>query len=230
MSGFFGRALKSNPFLYRSVITGIISLSIESIFSRANNISVYTLLRKEYSQHFGFNEEEVTEILERSMLTVELPEVRKWYNGYKFGDLVVYNPWSIVNFVKTRSFGPYWVNTSDDQLFKYLLVHLSLDVKEDLEMLLKGETIEKYVDEYIITRDFGKAENSIWSLLVSTGYLKVIEQCLTQKGLKCKLGIPNYELRRLYRQIIEEWFSSESGTKTTLLNILFLQKFLVLEK
>ena len=210
MRGCLGIALKDNDYLYRSVITGRIAKG--SLFSGVNYLSVYSLLQNEYSQHFGFTEEEVYDILKRSNLDDKLDEVRKWYNGYQVGKSVVYNPCSIVNFAKSKGiFGGYWVNASDNILIRDLLLCSGPEVKLDLDKLLKEEPIEKFIDENATFGDLRQSESSIWSLFFSSGYLKVKEQHLIEADLKCTLDIPNYEVRRLYVQVIFELLSNGQG-------------------
>jgi len=212
MRGFLGSVLKTNPYLHRSVITGILRVAKESLFSGVNNLRVYSLLQTRYGEHFGFTEEEVIEILRQSDLAEHLDEVREWYNGYQAGSFVVYNPWSIANYVGNKGrLDAYWVNTSDNQLIKNLLIRSSAEVKDQFEQLLQEQPIEKFIDEHTAFGDLREGEATIWSLLFMSGYLKVKEQHQTEQDLKCKLDIPNYEVRRLYRQIIEQWLSNGHG-------------------
>lgn len=214
MRVLLGKALKGNPYLQKSVITGILRVSKESIFSGLNNLEVYSLLRQEYAEHFGFTEEEVSELLKRFHLEKESDSIKEWYNGYRIGDTTVYNPWSIASCLKYRGvLEPYWVNTSDNQLIRDLLIQSSNSFKSQFEQLLKGEPIERLVDEHMIFEDLRKNESAVWSLLLMTGYLKVISKRRTDDGIYCMLAIPNQEVRNLYQQIIKQWLSNGYGVE-----------------
>jgi len=205
-------ALKGNPYLFRGVLTGILRVSKESLFSGLNNLEVYSLLRSEYGQFFGFTEPETEDLLKKANLEHTLPEIKHWYNGYQSGEIIVYNPWSIVNCIKRQgAIELYWVNTSDNILVKKLLSNASQGFKEQLEFLLNGDSIERIIDENIVFGDLKTNESAIWSLLVMTGYLKVSTRHYTEQGSKCQLKIPNQEVRSLYRNIIEQWLSNGFG-------------------
>lgn len=212
MRSLLGQSLKGNPYLQRSIITGILRVSKESIFSGVNNLEVYTLLRREYGQHFGFTEEEVSTLLKKFDLEKEAESIRDWYNGYQIGGTTVYNPWSIANCLKRRGeLAPYWVNTSDNQLIRDLLVQSSSRFKSQFEQLLQGTPVDRIVDEHMVFEDLRKNESGVWSLMLMTGYLKVISQRRTDDGLYCELAIPNQEVRNLYQQIIKQWLSNGYG-------------------
>ena len=212
MRGMFGAALKNNPYLNKAVITGILRVAKESLFSGVNNLKVYSLLRDEYSEHFGFTEQEVDKILKKSNLSEKAAEIKEWYNGYQFGNTIIYNPWSIANCVKrTGELDPYWVNTSDNQLIKDLLKKSPLKFKEDFEGLVAGECIEKLIDEQLAFQYLNNNPDALWSLLLMAGYLKPVDLRKTDQGVFAKLSIPNREVRNLYRQIIEQWLSNGYG-------------------
>ncbi len=214
MRHLFSAALKSNPYLYRAVLTGILRISKESLFSGLNNLEVYSLLRSEYGQYFGFTEEEVGLLLKESGLEIKLEEVREWYNGYQVGNTVVYNPWSIVNCIKRKGLlQPYWVNTSDNILVKDLLTRSSTKFKHEFELLLEDKVVAKFIDENFVFSELKAKEKeaAVWSLLLMTGYLKVISSEETLQGTLCQLKIPNLEIRNLYRKIIELWLSNGKG-------------------
>jgi len=136
---FFGAALKTNPYLHKAVLTGILRISKESLFSDLNNVEVYSLLRSEYGEYFGFTEEEVKQLLAKAKLNQDINAVREWYNGYLIGGkITVYNPWSIVNCIKRKGeLQPYWVNTSDNTLIKQLLIQSSADLKRNSKYCYK---------------------------------------------------------------------------------------------
>jgi len=212
---FFSTTLKTNPYLHRAVITGILRVAKESLFSGLNNLAVYSPLCAEYSEHFGFTEAEVNDLLRSENLDKQAPEIQRWYNGYQIGNTILYNPWSIANCLKQKGMlQPYWVNTSDNALIKDLLLASSTDFKSQFELLLSGQPIEKLIDENIVFGDLKKNETAVWSLLLMTGYLKVIAQQRTERGLLlCRLATPNQEIHSLYRQIIEQWLSNGHGVE-----------------
>lgn len=212
MRGTLGAALKNNPSLNKAVITGILRVAKESLFSGINNLEVYSLLRSEYSEHFGFTEYEVDKILTKSNLTDKAEEIRDWYNGYQIGQTVIYNPWSIANCVKQNgNTSPYWINTSDNQLIKDLLKKSPLKFKQDFEALISGSAIEKLIDEQMTFQYLNNNSEATWSLLLMAGYLKPAASRETDQGVFVKLAIPNREVRNLYRQIIEQWLSNGYG-------------------
>lgn len=205
---FLGAALKDNPYLFKAVLTGILRISKESLFSGLNNIEVYPLTRPAYSSYFGFTEEEVSALLKKVNLTGEASAIRNWYNGYRVGDTIIYNPWSIINCIKQEGeLQPYWINTSDNILIKELLIHSSTDFKRQFESLLQNVPIETIVDDHLVLQYLNANETAIWTLFLMAGYLKVVEKRRTDQGLVCTVAIPNREVRNLYRQIIETWLS-----------------------
>jgi len=150
----------------------------------------------------------VKNILKEYEITFELEEVRRWYNGYIFGEEVIYNPWSILNYVKNFEDGykAYWVNTSSNDLVKKLLTKGGEAVKQDLENLITGGEIIKVVNEDIVMQEIDKGTDNIWSFLLFSGYLKVVKKELRMGELICNLKIPNLEVKYLYKQIILSWF------------------------
>ena len=212
MRGLLGSVLKTNPYLNRAVITGILRVAKESLFSGVNNLEVYSLLRSEYGQYFGFTEEEMNQLLKKATLGENSKEIKDWYNGYQVGNTVVYNPWSVANCIKQKGeLQPYWVNTSDNQLIRNILVRSSTGFKEQFELLLQDKPVEQLIDENTVFGDLQVNESAAWSLLLMAGYLKVISQRRTAQGLWCTLAIPNKEVKDLYRQIIEQWLSNGHG-------------------
>lgn len=213
MRGLFVEGFKTNDSLNRAVITGILRIAKESLFSGVNNLKVYSVLNKEYSEHFGFTEPEVGSILKQSHLQDQLPEVQKWYNGYQVGKTIIYNPWSIVNFVHDQEFKPYWVNTSDNQLIRTLLTRSSDEFKEQFESLLQEKPIEKLISEHTVFSDLTTNTEAAWSLLLMSGYLKVTSHRASRDGTLYTLAIPNWEVRSLYQQIIKTWLSGTHGVQ-----------------
>ncbi len=215
MRGMFGMTLKSNPYLDRAMITGILRVAKESMFSGLNNLKVFSALNANYSEHFGFTESEVENILVQAGLSEKSAEIRAWYNGYQIGGRVIYNPWSIANCLYEKGdLRPYWINTSDNQLVKDLLKQSPLEFKTNFEILLADNYIEEIIDESLVFNALRENPDSLWSLLLMSGYLTAVSSETDELGRQqCRLAIPNREVRSLYGQIIEEWLSDDHGIR-----------------
>lgn len=214
MRNFFGAAFKTNPYLNRAVVTGILRIAKESLFSDVNNLKVYSLFQQRYSQYFGFTENEVSELLQQACLQNKAEEIQCWYNGYQVGNTVIYNPWSIVNCITEHGeLKPYWVNTSGNELIHTLITQSSGSFKAQFEQLLADQPIEEFIDEQMGFGDLHKNETAVWSLLLMAGYLKILRHRWEEQGALCLLAIPNREVRILYRQIIENWLADHFGIK-----------------
>ena len=226
MREFLGSGLKDNSYLERAVLSGILRISKESLFSGLNNLKVYTLLNSRYGEHFGFTDEEVQQLLERTELSNTRTEVATWYNGYQAGgDTILYNPWSIVNYIQEQGkFRPYWVNTSDNALIKNLLIQSSNAFKTQFESLLLGNAIEKLINENVAFDHLENNESALWTLLLMSGYLKVTSIKETDQGPLCLLEVPNKEVRGLYRNFFAEWLS---GVNDAMVFNNFLNEFLI---
>ncbi len=208
MRGLFGNALKTNRFLDRAFITGILRISKESLFSGANNIVVYSIMDTQYSEHFGFTDSEVKELLEKAHLSNHYDNIRRWYNGYQIGNSIIYNPWSLTNCVQKQGLlKPYWVNTSGNDLVKHLLARGSRQLKMDLESVIHNESITALIDENLVFRNLENDKNAVWSLLLFTGYFKIIHIESKDVQSQCELAVPNKEIMSLYRDIIRNWLS-----------------------
>ncbi len=205
MRGLLSGAFKDNPSLFKAVITGILRVAKESIFSGLNNLGVYTILDEKFSDCFGFTTEEVKEILSVYDLDNRFTEVNRWYNGYDFGGTVIFNPWSIINFTDRRVTKHYWANTSSNDLVRELIREGSDRLREDMEKLLRNEAFESEIDENIAFQNLKNSEKNVYSLLFFSGYLKCVEQRIEEDTLICKLMIPNGEVRYVYRDIISAW-------------------------
>ncbi len=198
---FFSAALKDNNALFKGVLTGILRVSKENMFSGLNHLSVHSILSPRYATSFGFTEEEVAAIIDPA----HLEEVRSWYNGYLFGGKVIYNPWSILNYIVEGVFKPYWVNRGSSDLIEHLAAKRGLGLSEKSSALLHGETIEVPIDDNIVLRDIDHNEDALWSFLLFSGYLKVVELKLTMGKYSAKLAIPNVEVSLVYRDMFQSW-------------------------
>ncbi len=168
-------SLKDNPYLETAVLTGIVRVANENIFSGLNNIRVYTILDEKYEDSFGLTEAEVIKALEHFEMKESIEEVKAWYNGYRFGDYDIYNPWSITNYLDDKKVGVYWINTSGNYLIKKTLKLAESDTFDELKYLLNGEPIKKIIDKGISFVDMD-AELVSWQLLLFSGYLTVDKQ------------------------------------------------------
>ena len=208
---FYGEALKTNLYLKTGIMTGIIRVIKAGIFSDLNNLKIYSILDKEYSDFFGFTQEEVKKALEDFNIEYELLEVKSWYDGYKFGNSEVYNPWSILNFLQHRELEAYWVKTSSNFLIKEALKNTNLDVKESLENLFNGENVEE-----VITGNSDLSSllsyHDIWELLLFSGYLTINKKI--DKKLY-SLRLPNREIKELFKdEFIDISFGESQFIKT----------------
>ena len=214
MKGFLGNAFKDNTSLEKGIITGILRISKESIFSGLNNLDVYTILSKKYSDKFGLTPDEIKLLLSDYELKDEYEKLNQWYNGYCFGDTTIFNPWSIINYVNNIDDGlkPYWINTSSNDLIKKLIIEGKTDLKSDFELLLEQKEITKTINENIVFTDLEKNSNAVWSFLVFTGYLKAYDQKLLSNREHYKLSIPNIEIFTIFEDIIYNWLNENIGS------------------
>ncbi len=209
----FNSSFKTNPWLVRGIMTGITRMSKESIFSDLNNLKVVTTTSDEYATSFGFTEEEVFTALEECGLSDKKELVKHWYDGFIFGEYKdIYNPWSIINFLDTGKFTTYWANTSSNSLAGKLIREGSRAVKEKFEILMQGGTIQSPIDEQIVYNQLKGNEGAIWSLLLASGYLKVLfyESYLDiPEGVqpKYELTLTNLEVRLMFQNMVREWFT-----------------------
>ena len=205
---FYGVTFKDNPYLEKTVLTGVSRVAKESIFSGANNFDVYTVLDNEFADDFGITEEEMDKVIEDFEIQDEKEEIKSWYDGYKIGEVEgIYNPWSILNYLNKKELMPYWINTSSNDLIKLILKN-STTVKEKIERLLKGEAIEVKINLETVIVGIEENEDNIWGLLLGTGYLKVVETVDITEGIY-KIKLPNYEIKFLFQQIIDDWFRNK---------------------
>lgn len=211
----FNAAFKGNSHLERGILTGITRISKESIFSDLNNLKVVTTTSNEYAASFGFTEEEVAAALDEYSLSDRMNEVKEWYDGFTFGTCAdIYNPWSILNYLDTGKLGAYWANTSSNSLADKVIREGSKDIKQNFELLIKGQDIEVLIDEQIVYNQLFVKESSIWSLLLASGYLRVTETRFVERTGRVYYGLAltNKEVRIMFESMIHEWFSDyDSG-------------------
>ncbi|MDO4554013.1 MAG: AAA family ATPase [Lachnospiraceae bacterium] len=211
----FESTLKSNPYLEFSVITGCLRSSKESIFTGLNNLKISSILDKEYSEHFGFVEEEVRQILSFYGRENKMNVVKEWYDGYRFGDTGVYNPWSVISFTEKLYTDEdtfpvaLWSNTSSNSIVKDLIYRADKKVQGEIETLVLGQTIEKKVHEDITYEDIYETDENLWNFLFFTGYLKQTGKKMIGDDIYLELALPNREVRSIYRNQIENWFRDE---------------------
>ncbi|BBE31143.1 hypothetical protein OSSY52_12840 [Tepiditoga spiralis] len=203
IGNLFGMALKDNVYLEKAVLTGITRVSKESIFTGVNNLEVSTVLNELFNDKYGLTKEEVEETLKYYELEYEENEVIDWYNGYNFGGVEIYNPFSIVTLAKNKGkIGPYWMNTSGNYLIRKLIKEGTVNIKDSIEKLLNGENIESKINETMVYGDlYLNSNESIWTLFLFSGYLKWIKE--TKEGYRrYTLAIPNKEVRMFYEDTV----------------------------
>ena len=211
----FNSAFKTNPWLERAIMTGITRVSKESIFLDLNNIEVVTATAGKYETAFGFTEEEVFAALDELGMGEKKQRVKRWYGGFIFGKSEdIYNPWSIINFLDKRKFTTYWANTNSNSLVGKLLREGSRDVKESFESLMKGEHLWVPIDEQIVYNQLDNNEYAIWSLLVASGYLKILDYEKYEEDdfiaePKYELTMTNHEVEIMFKSMIRGWFAGD---------------------
>ncbi len=205
--------LKDNPHLFKGVLTGVLRVARESMFSGLNNVAVYSLLHPRTGALFGFTEPEVSALLGAHGRDAELDEVRRWYNGYRFGEATVYNPWSILCFLADPHSppSPWWLNTSENGLVRALLLD-SADLHGDVLTLLAGGAIEARIEESLSLRELRGA--SVWSLLLFGGYLSAERVTQARGRALASLRIPNFEVRTLWEDTFLDWMERTAGAPT----------------
>ena len=212
---FYGEALKTNPYLKMGVMTGIIRVIKAGIFSDLNNLKVYSILNEQYSDFFGFTQSEVEKALKDFNIEYELPDVRSWYDGYKFGNSDVYNPWSILNFLTDKKLIPYWIDTSDNYLINKTLKNASSDTMEALQKLFSGESVEENINgnsDLSILFD----EEEIWELFLFSGYLTIDEKIGEDYENVYALRLPNREVKEFFKQKFIDMNFGESLFRNTM--------------
>ena len=211
---FYSSALKTNSSLKYGILTGITRIIKEGIFSGLNNLYVNTILSRDYSEYFGLLESEVIEMLDYFGMKYKIEEVREWYNGYIFGESEVYNPWSIVNYIREKEIKAYWANVSGNTLLENMLNHARESVYEDLKRFTDGESIEKYISDGTTIKSLLSNDDEIWQLLLYSGYLTKDEKQEKESDSNVyNLKIPNKEIRKYFgNMFLNRFFGTEVKT------------------
>ena len=215
-SGLFNATFKTNEHLERGLITGITRVAKESIFTGMNHLEVITTTSDKYETAFGFTEEEVFASLDKAGLGGEKQEVKRWYDGFAFGSQTdIYNPWSIISFIsKKGKYDAYWSNTSGNGLVNSLIQTGVPDIKQTMEGLIQGKSFEAEIDEKIVSDQISGSPNAVWSLLLATGYLKVLSLRYVGefKEKVYAMALTNLEVRSMFRNMVEGWFCGSVKT------------------
>lgn len=209
--GLFNATFKTNPYLERGLMTGITRVSKESIFSDLNNIKIITTTSTRYATAFGFTEKEVFSALENAGMSERKADVKAWYDGFTFGGHTdIYNPWSITNFLDSGKLETYWAGSSSNSLVSKLIQSGSVDVKKHMETLLSGGCIQVSMDEQIVFEQLSRKKNAIWSLLLASGYLKVVYTDLGNPSgyVNYRLALTNREIHIMFEDMIRDWFTT----------------------
>ncbi len=212
----FNSTFKTNPWLERGIMTGITRVSKESIFSDLNNLKVITTTSDEYSDAFGFTEEEVFSAMDEFGLE-DKKGVKWWYDGFTFGSITdIYNPWSIINYLDSKKFTSYWADTSANSLINKLVREANADIKQFFETLLDGGTITTDIDEQLVYNQLDGSAETLWSLMLASGYLRVnkytgYRENGVDQNQEYELALTNLEVRMMFEKMIKGWFKTASG-------------------
>ena len=209
MRNFMSMVFKDNTSVFRGVITGILRVSKESIFSGLNNIAVFSLLDRPMSTAFGFIQDEVDGLLDDYSQGRHKEEIKRWYNGYLFGGYVIYNPWSVLNYIMYDGvFAPYWVNTGSDVLLRHLIAEGPSQVRKGIETLVQGGSLCSVINDKLAFPDLLSSASNIWSFMLFSGYLKASDGTMTPDHLMSyTLGVPNTEVSTVFSTIIRGWIN-----------------------
>ncbi|WP_045222819.1 AAA family ATPase [Desulfonatronum thioautotrophicum] len=216
---FLGAGLKDNPHLAKGVLTGILRIAKESVFSGLNNLEVYSLLRQQHADSFGFTPSEVGQMLGSFGLPERSKDVANWYDGYLFGQETIFNPWSILNFLKAPEEGcrPYWLNTSSNDLVRDLVMARAScandRLQQELDLVMTGQPLAKVLDDHLVLRNITAGDDSLWQLLTMSGYLQARPAGMTPDGKRPLhlLAIPNIEVSLFYEDTLRAWLNQVSG-------------------
>lgn len=210
----FESALKTNDYLQFAVITGCLRISKESIFTGLNHLKMISILDRRYSEHFGFTEQEVLQMMQYYGVECRFSTMKEWYDGYTFGNAGLYNPWSVINFMYDLYAGieafprPYWANTSSNDSIKQLIAHAGREMKGQIEALLRGELLDIQVHEEVTYDEMYSNGENLWNFLYFTGYLTKDSEYLKESSLFLRVRIPNIEIKTIYQNTILHWMEN----------------------
>ena len=229
LSGFtrnlFNATFKNNPYMDRAIMTGITRISKESVFSDLNNLKVVTTTSNEYTDFFGFTEEEVFAALDEFGLSGRKQEVKEWYDGFIFGGRSgIYNPWSVINYLDSKKIETYWANTSSNSIAGKLIRESNKNIKQDFEILLNGGSIITGVDEQVVYNQLNAKKGAIWGFLLAGGYLKVLSSGFREQtgSFSYELALTNKEVHTMFQNIICDWFSGVNDNYNDFIKALML--------
>ena len=214
----FESVLKTNDNLEFAVVTGCLRVGRESIFTGLNNLEINSVMNDNFAEYFGFTQAEVEKILDFYAMDGKYEEVKRWYDGYCFGQTQVYNPWSVTNYVKTAVTNqvayprPYWSNTSSNSIIRELVERADEQARMEIERLISGGSVEKPVFEEITYEDIYRSQDYLWNFLFFTGYLRLVKRAMTGNVVYATFAIPNEEVRYIYQNTIREWFEEKQKT------------------
>ena len=227
----FDSSLKTNESLEMAVLTGCLRVSKESLFTGLNNLRINSILTKDYSEYFGFTEQEIADMTAYYDLDENATIIKKWYDGYRFGDTEIYNPWSVLNYMQDARASadtfpmPYWSNTSSNEIIRQLITESDEDTRDIVEGLVNGDSVTAAIHEDIVYADIDVNQESIWSFLLFTGYLKPIASRQMGNFVSYDLVIPNREICSIYQRTILQWFNDATrlNSRADLLSALLSQ-------
>ena len=218
---FYSTVLKDNEYLEMAVLTGIVRVAKENIFSGLNNLYVYDTFDDGYPSYFGLTQKEVEEALKYYEIDFEINKVKKWYDGYKFGGLEIYNPWSITYYMKNKKIGPYWVNTSDNLLIYDTLKKGDLEIIEELKQLIERKELVKSLDKGFSFEDLKVSPGYIWSLMIASGYLRVVRKLNDDPfSTDYVVDVPNLEILSFFERDFIRRFMKDPDYFRELINSL----------
>ena len=211
--GLFGQALKTNDYLQFAFLTGCLRVSKESIFTGTNNFISDTIISTHLNEYFGFTDQEVKDILKDIGLQEHFKEIKEWYDGYNFGEIDVYCPWDVMNYVRDLRIDPdmkpasYWKNTSDNAIIRSFIDYAGSGIQKKMEKLMAGDTIDQKIEENLTYDYLHSSEENFWSILYLTGYLTRDKEEKESADGKITLKIPNKEIREIFETTVQDWFS-----------------------
>ena len=204
---FLSGGFKDNPNLFKGAMTGVLRVAKESLFSGLNNVEVRSVLDSEYATAFGFTEPEVEKLAQDMGAPEVADELRSWYNGYRFAGNVIYNPWSVLSYAKSRDreFLPHWINTGSNDVLRSLVFEKGRAITQELEALLRGETVWQVISDHVVLRELDADRSAVWSLLLMSGYLTVRSRKTVKGDIFAELAIPNQEVMVAFTRGVMNW-------------------------